>query len=109
MYRPASVIGFSDEREYVVKVNVERRSQTDYQSLTLWTTNLPPGDFSGWDNGSHTNLDVRKERSYFYLRRDVTTPSGDYLVIRGELYITNSVEEDLVVARRMIESVKALR
>jgi hypothetical protein len=108
-FHPGRVVGFADEQEYMLKIYVERVSQVNYDSQTLWTTNLPLEDFSRWDNGSHSNLDVRKEKAYYNLRRDVKAPSGEFLVIRGELYITNSVEEDLAEAQRIVQSVKALR
>jgi len=99
--------GLFTEGNYRVQITVVRISKADLDAKSQIAAGTY--EFYEWYTTNHPNLDIRKEGPFWHLRKDIQTPSGEYLYVDGQVQDFGSSETNLAQAKQTIESIKPLR
>jgi hypothetical protein len=99
--------GLFTEGNYRVQITVVRISKADLDAKSQIAAGTY--EFYEWYTTNHPNLDIRKEGPFWHLRKDIQTPSGEYLYVDGQVQDYGPSETNLAEAKQTIESIKPLR
>jgi len=97
------------EQGYCIKIHARRLSKAESDSNNRMAANPLTDGFNKWYTTNHPSLDIWKTPNLWHIRKDMPTPEGLSLFIDGQVTGTTSVDQDLVEAKRIVESIKPLR